>query len=58
MRVRDALAEQKAKAIAPGLPETAQINELFQSIEVVLVRHKGPAIERLKAAYEALEGGK
>ena len=55
MSTRDALSTQKAKALAPDLPETARLRELFAAVEVALANHKGPAIERLRAAYEAME---
>lgn len=55
MSTRDALSTQKAKALAPALPETAQLRELFAAVEVALANHKGPAIECLRAAYEAME---
>lgn len=55
MSTRDALSMQKAKALAPSLPETAKLRELFAAVEVAIANHKGPAIERLRAAYEAME---
>src|SRR5690606_18288553 len=46
------------RATAPALPETAQLRELLAAVEVALANHKGPAIERLRAAYEAMEDRK
>ena len=42
-----------AKKVAET-PEVALLRELFAAAEVTLVNHKGPAIERLRAAYEPL----
>lgn len=55
MSTRDELSAQKAKALAPDLPETARLRELFAAVEVAIANHKGPAIDRLRAAYEAME---
>lgn len=55
MSIRDPFSTQKAKALAPFLPETAKLRELFAAVEMVLANHKGPAIDRLRAAYEAME---
>lgn len=42
-----------AKKVAET-PEVALLRELFAAVEVALVNHKGPAIDRLRAAYEPL----
>lgn len=47
--MNDKLAKKVAEA-----PEVALLRELFAAVEVALVKHKGPAIDRLRAAYEPL----
>lgn len=45
--------DKVAKKVAEA-PEVALLRELFAAVEVTLVNHKGPAIDRLRAAYEQL----
>jgi len=47
--MNDKLAKMVAEA-----PEVALLRELFAAVEVTLVNHKGPAIDRLRRAYEPL----
>jgi hypothetical protein len=52
----DAAIKQRVReAGKKDTPEKRGIEELAQAIEVVLVHHRGPAIQRLQRAYEALQ---